>query len=42
MRITVTIGAAKYIQGIELEKWVDLADDQMYIGKNSGKNRVVF
>lgn len=42
MRITVTIGAAKHVQGIELEKWVDLADDRMYVGKNSGKNRVVF
>jgi diguanylate cyclase (GGDEF)-like protein len=42
MRITVTIGVAKYAEGIEMEKWVDLADDKMYIGKNNGKNQVVF
>ena len=41
IRLTITIGAAKYENGISLEKWVDLADDKMYIGKNTGKNQTV-
>lgn len=41
IRLTITIGAAKYENDISLEKWVDLADDKMYIGKNTGKNQTV-
>ena len=39
--ITVTIGYAKYRKDISLEKWVELADEKMYLGKNSGKNKTV-
>ena len=42
MRVTVTIGAMKYSNGISLEKWVNQADEKMYSGKNSGKNKVVY
>ena len=42
MRGTVTIGAMKYSNGISLEKWVNQADEKMYSGKNSGKNKVVY
>ena len=41
VKITVTIGAAKYTNGISLEKWVELADERMYTGKNTGKNKTV-
>lgn len=41
MKITVTIGAAKYTNGISLEKWIELADERMYTGKNTGKNKTV-
>ena len=41
-KLTITAGAASYQEGIELEKWVDLADEKMYIGKNNGKNQIVY
>ena len=41
-KLTITIGAASYQEGMELEKWVDLADEKMYLGKNSGKNQIVY
>ena len=40
-KITVTIGTAYYQQGLSLEKWVELADEKMYSGKASGKNKTV-
>ena len=40
-KITITIGAAAYRKDAALEKWVSLADEKMYLGKNSGKNKVV-
>ena len=39
--ITITIGATKYVNGISLEKWIELADKKMYFGKNNGKNQTV-
>ena len=39
--ITITIGVADYEEDIVLEKWVDLADEKMYSGKESGKNKTV-
>ena len=42
INLTITIGATKYIKDITLENWVELADEKMYLGKNSGKNKTVF
>lgn len=42
INITITLGASKYDRDISLEKWVELADEKMYFGKNSGKNKTVF
>jgi len=42
INLTITIGASKYEDDLSLEKWVALADEKMYFGKNSGKNRTVF
>ena len=39
--VTITAGAVKYSEGISLEEWVELADEKMYSGKNSGKNKTV-
>lgn len=39
--ITITVGASKFVEGMTLEKWVDSADEKMYSGKNSGKNKTV-
>ena len=41
INITITIGAVKYKDGASLEKIVSLADEKMYAGKNSGKNKTV-
>lgn len=41
-KITVTIGGAEFLEGMKLEKWVELADSKMYFGKNAGKNQTVF
>lgn len=40
-QITITIGATSYKKEISLEKWIELADEKMYSGKNSGKNKTV-
>lgn len=40
-KITITIGAAAYRKDTMLEKWVGAADERMYFGKNSGKNKTV-
>lgn len=40
-KVTITIGVAPYKKDISVEKWIDLADEKMYIGKNSGKNQIV-
>ena len=40
-KVTITIGATTYEEEMALEKWVSLADERMYLGKNSGKNKVV-
>ena len=39
--ITITVGHAEYEKDMSLEQWVDLADEKMYSGKNTGKNKTV-
>lgn len=41
LHVTVTIGAAAYESGVSLNEWVNLADQNLYEGKTSGKNRVI-
>ena len=41
IRASMTIGVAEYIDGEDIEKTVDRADQCMYNGKLRGKNRVV-
>ena len=40
-QVTITIGATSYKKEISIEKWIELADEKMYSGKNSGKNKTV-
>ena len=39
--ITITIGVAEYTKDLSLQKWIDIADEKMYSGKKSGKNKTV-
>ena len=41
MKITVTIGLAFYEKGDTIQKLIKEADNNLYIGKESGRNRVV-
>ena len=41
IKLTITIGAVGYDSELSLEKWVDLADEKMYSGKKTGKNKTV-
>ena len=42
VKITITVGAVKYSNEPSLEKWVDDADEKMYQGKATGKNKIVY
>ena len=42
INLTITIGVSQYKDDISLEKWVELADEKMYFGKNNGKNKIVY
>ena len=39
--VTITIGVSAYQAGEDLNTWLRIADDKLYEGKNSGKNRVI-
>lgn len=41
IKVTITIGGASYYQGVTKDELVNKADENLYIGKNSGKNQVV-
>ena len=41
IHLTITIGVAKYMNGLKLDQWVELADQKMYGGKKTGKNKTV-
>ena len=42
LNVTVTIGVAEHKISQDIEKWIEDADSNLYKGKNSGKNKVVF
>ena len=41
LQITITIGTADYTEGATIHAWIGEADEKLYEGKNSGKNKVV-
>jgi len=42
IQITVTIGVEEYLPGYSQEQWIQKADQKLYEGKGSGRNRVIF
>ena len=42
IKVTITAGVADYTAGESVDKWINKADDKLYQGKNSGKNKVVY
>ncbi len=42
LHVTITIGAKDYEEGMSAEEWVNGADKNLYKGKFSGKNKVVY
>ena len=41
IRVTMTFGMSDYTDAMNIEKLISIADKRLYIGKNSGKNRIV-
>ena len=41
IKVTITIGVDSYKNGTSVDQWVKTADDNLYSGKKSGKNKVV-
>lgn len=39
---TITFGVAEYTDGMTMDEWIEVADQKLYEGKNSGKNKLVF
>ena len=40
--VSITVGVSSYQAGQSLDDWIQSADRKLYIGKNSGKNQVVY
>ena len=41
IKVTITIGVAERIESENIDKWIQRADDKLYEGKNSGKDKVL-
>ncbi len=41
IKVTMTFGFADYSEAMSIEKLVSIADKRLYVGKKSGKNRIV-
>ena len=39
--MTITIGAARKNDHVSIEKWIQEVDENLYYGKNNGRNRVI-
>ena len=42
IKVTITSGLAEFSKDISVDKWVSKADDNLYTGKKTGKNKVVY
>ncbi len=42
IRCTITVGVADFSEGRTIEHTITVADERLYIGKTTGKNRVIF
>jgi len=41
IKLTITIGAAPYLNNQTIDEWINVADERLYTGKHSGKNCLV-
>lgn len=41
IKVTITIGVEKRGNHTSIDKWINRADENLYIGKNNGRNKVV-
>jgi PleD family two-component response regulator len=41
INVTVTVGMAGGKKDQSIDEWIQDVDNKLYIGKNSGKNRVI-
>ena len=41
IKFTISIGTAKYIEGEKLEKLIKRADDNLYVAKENGRNKLI-
>ena len=42
IKVTITAGLADYSGNDSIDKWVNVADENLYKGKKTGKNKVVY
>lgn len=42
IRVSVTIGVAERGEQKSIDKWIQVADDRLYIGKKQGKNKIIY
>ena len=42
IKVTITSGVAARAKGQSIDNWINDADNKLYTGKNTGKNKVVF
>ena len=42
IKVTITSGVAARTKGQSIDNWINDADNKLYTGKNTGKNKVVF
>ncbi len=41
IKLTITIGAAPYLENQTVDEWISVADEKLYVGKHSGKNCLI-
>ncbi len=41
INVTVTVGMASRVKAQSIDEWIQCVDKKLYIGKNSGKNRMI-
>lgn len=42
INITITIGVAVHMQAQSIDEWINVADKKLYLGKQTGKNKLIF
>jgi diguanylate cyclase (GGDEF)-like protein len=41
INVTVTVGMASRVKAQSIDEWIQCVDKKLYIGKTSGKNRII-